>query len=66
MIDMGSVHILDTVSKTIPGNRLGPAELLDALRTMMRIRQFELQAKELFLKGVIKGCLLYTSPSPRD
>ncbi len=53
--DMGSVHILDTVANASLGNRMGPDDLRAALRTMMRIRLFETRAKDLFLKGVIKG-----------
>ncbi|GGX47326.1 2-oxoisovalerate dehydrogenase E1 [Tateyamaria omphalii] len=52
---MGRVHILDTVSQTPPGNRMGPDELRAALTMMLRIRRFETRAKEMFLKGVIKG-----------
>lgn len=52
---MGSVEILDTLAKTQPGNRLGPEDLRAVLRTMLRIRRFEVRAKELFLKGLIKG-----------
>lgn len=52
---MGRADILDTVSRQSPGNRLGPGDLRAALTTMLRIRQFETRAKELFLKGVIKG-----------
>ncbi|MEM0947237.1 MAG: dehydrogenase E1 component subunit alpha/beta [Pseudomonadota bacterium] len=52
---MGRVGILGTLSQTPPGNRLGPDELRAALFMMLRIRQFEARAKELFVKGVIKG-----------
>ncbi|MFQ6549404.1 pyruvate dehydrogenase complex E1 component subunit beta [Aestuariibius sp. 2305UL40-4] len=52
---MGGAHILDTLERRSPGNRLGPEERTAALRTMLRIRRFETRAKELFLKGVIKG-----------
>ncbi len=52
---MAQVHILDSVARDGPGNRLGPEELSAALMMMLRIRQFETRAKELFLKGVIKG-----------
>ncbi|MEM9330771.1 MAG: dehydrogenase E1 component subunit alpha/beta [Pseudomonadota bacterium] len=52
---MGNVHILDTLAKHPSSNRLGPEELVETLKTMLRIRQFETRAKELFLKGVIKG-----------
>ncbi|MEM8652198.1 MAG: dehydrogenase E1 component subunit alpha/beta [Pseudomonadota bacterium] len=52
---MGNVHILDTLKKKPSSNRLGPQELLGCLKMMLRIRQFETRAKELFLKGVIKG-----------
>ncbi len=34
---------------------MGPEELRAALSMMLRIRRFETRAKELFLKGVIKG-----------
>ncbi|MEM8820402.1 MAG: dehydrogenase E1 component subunit alpha/beta [Pseudomonadota bacterium] len=36
-------------------NRLSPADEVEMLQMMMRIRRFETRAKELFLKGVIKG-----------
>ncbi|MEM9011717.1 MAG: dehydrogenase E1 component subunit alpha/beta [Pseudomonadota bacterium] len=52
---MSQVHILDTLAAPSHGNRLGAEDLRDALQTMLRIRQFESRAKELFLKGVIKG-----------
>ncbi|WP_419908193.1 alpha-ketoacid dehydrogenase subunit alpha/beta [Hoeflea sp.] len=52
---MAQVHILDTVAPAGPTNRLGPKELHAALTMMLRIRRFETRAKELFLKGVIKG-----------
>jgi len=52
---MPTAHTLDTLSHMSPSNRLGPEELLHALKTMLRIRRFETRAKELFLKGVIKG-----------
>ncbi|WP_299790451.1 dehydrogenase E1 component subunit alpha/beta [uncultured Marivita sp.] len=52
---MAQVHILDTVARKATGNRMGPDELRGALRLMLRIRQFETRAKELFLGGVIKG-----------
>lgn len=52
---MAQVQILDTVARAGPGNRLGPDQLRAALRMMLRIRRFETRAKELFLKGVIKG-----------
>lgn len=55
VIIMSSVHILDTVTKPLANNQLGPEELLDALKVMLRIRRFETRAKELFLKGIIKG-----------
>ncbi|MEM9238516.1 MAG: thiamine pyrophosphate-dependent dehydrogenase E1 component subunit alpha, partial [Pseudomonadota bacterium] len=55
VIAMGDVHILDTVAKTTLGNRMGPGGLCAALRIMYRIRLFETRAKELFLKGVVKG-----------
>lgn len=55
MSGMGGVHILDTLKPALPGNRMGPEEMRAALRMMLRIRQFETRAKELFLKGVIKG-----------
>lgn len=52
---MGRIHLLDSVSKSTRGNRLGPEDLRSALQMMLRIRHFETRAKELFLKGVIKG-----------
>lgn len=52
---MAQVHILDTVAHAGPGNRLGPEDLRAALAMMLRIRRFETRAKELFLKGLIKG-----------
>lgn len=52
---MAQVHILDTVAHKSPGNRLSPGDLRTALRMMLRIRRFETRAKELFLKGQIKG-----------
>ncbi|MBW4706317.1 dehydrogenase E1 component subunit alpha/beta [Roseobacter sp. YSTF-M11] len=52
---MAGVHILDTLPQPAPGNRMGPDEMRAALRMMLRIRQFETRAKDLFLKGVIKG-----------
>jgi 2-oxoisovalerate dehydrogenase E1 component len=52
---MAQVHILETVSRETTSNRLGPEELRDAFAMMVRIRHFEIRAKELFLKGVIKG-----------
>ncbi|MEM8820921.1 MAG: thiamine pyrophosphate-dependent enzyme, partial [Pseudomonadota bacterium] len=36
-------------------NRLSHADEVAMLHMMLRIRQFETRAKELFLKGVIKG-----------
>ena len=36
-------------------NRLSPEDEVAMLRMMLRIRQFETRAKELFLQGVIKG-----------
>ncbi len=42
---------LDTPST----NRLSPEDEVEMLHMMLRIRRFETRAKELFLKGVIKG-----------
>ncbi len=52
---MVDVSVLKSVSAPSLSNRLGPDELHDALRLMLRIRRFEVRAKELFLAGVIKG-----------
>ncbi len=52
---MADVSILSTLSRPEAGNRLGPNDRTDALRMMLRIRRFEVRAKELFLQGVIKG-----------
>lgn len=52
---MAQFHILDTVARTRTSNRMGPEELRTALTMMLRIRRFETRAKQLFLKGVIKG-----------
>ncbi|GAB5467567.1 MAG: alpha-ketoacid dehydrogenase subunit alpha/beta [Rhodospirillales bacterium] len=52
---MADVSLLATLEATQPSNRLAPDDLLDLLRVMLRIRSFEVRAKELFLEGVIKG-----------
>ena len=52
---MAGVHILDDLPRAAPGNRMGPADMRRALEVMLRIRRFETRARELFLKGVIKG-----------
>ncbi len=51
---MADVTILETLTRAAP-NTLTPADRRRALVTMLRIRQFETRAKELFLQGVIKG-----------
>ncbi|WP_299690764.1 dehydrogenase E1 component subunit alpha/beta [uncultured Tateyamaria sp.] len=51
---MADATILDTLP-TPRTNRLSAQDHLALLEQMMLIRQFELRAKELFLKGVIKG-----------
>jgi len=51
---MAEVKILDTLARAAP-NTLSQADRRKALTTMLRIRQFETRAKELFLQGVIKG-----------
>jgi 2-oxoisovalerate dehydrogenase E1 component len=51
---MADVKILDTLPRAAP-NALSPEDRRAALETMLRIRQFETRAKELFLQGVIKG-----------
>ncbi len=52
---MADVSILQDLERTAASNRLAPADLVALLRTMLRIRRFEVRAKELFLEGVIKG-----------
>ncbi len=52
---MADVSILRTLPPTPQTNRLSPEDNLGLLTQMLRIRQFEIRAKELFLKGVIKG-----------
>ncbi|MDJ0626717.1 MAG: dehydrogenase E1 component subunit alpha/beta [Rhodobacter sp.] len=52
---MADVTILETLAPRPPSNRLSADALREALRMMLRIRQFETRAKELFLQGVIKG-----------
>lgn len=52
---MAEVSILSSIVSLAEGNALGPKERLEGLRLMMRIRRFEIRAKELFLEGVIKG-----------
>lgn len=51
---MADASILDTLPRP-QTNRLSGKDHLALLEQMMRIRQFEIRAKELFLKGVIKG-----------
>ncbi|QPH53690.1 alpha-ketoacid dehydrogenase subunit alpha/beta [Pontivivens ytuae] len=52
---MADPSILNALANGTPSNTLGTQERVDALRMMLRIRRFETRAKELFLKGVIKG-----------
>ncbi|MCR9139608.1 MAG: dehydrogenase E1 component subunit alpha/beta [Alphaproteobacteria bacterium] len=52
---MADVSVLKDLAKPAHSNRLGPDDLRNALHMMMRIRRFEMRAKELFLAGVIKG-----------
>ncbi|MFL4470117.1 pyruvate dehydrogenase complex E1 component subunit beta [Tateyamaria armeniaca] len=51
---MADASILDTLPRP-QTNRLSGKDHLALLEQMMLIRQFEVRAKELFLKGVIKG-----------
>lgn len=51
---MADVSILDTLPKPRT-NRLSGEDHLALLEQMMLIRRFEVRAKELFLKGIIKG-----------
>lgn len=51
---MADASILDTLPAP-QTNRLSGKDHLAMLEQMMLIRQFEVRAKELFLKGVIKG-----------
>lgn len=51
---MADASILDTLPAP-QTNRLSGKDHLALLEQMMLIRQFEVRAKELFLKGVIKG-----------
>ncbi|MGD1886926.1 MAG: pyruvate dehydrogenase complex E1 component subunit beta [Cohaesibacteraceae bacterium] len=52
---MADVSILGSVQGSVAVNRLTFEDQREALRLMMRIRRFEVRAKELFLEGVIKG-----------
>ncbi|MEM9205399.1 MAG: dehydrogenase E1 component subunit alpha/beta [Pseudomonadota bacterium] len=52
---MADVSILQTLAKPSFSNVFGVPDQIEALRTMMRIRRFEVRSKELFLQGVIKG-----------
>ena len=48
-------------------NDLPPRDdLVTMYRDMLLIRRFEEKAGQLYGMGQIGGCLLYTSPSPRD
>jgi 2-oxoisovalerate dehydrogenase E1 component len=51
---MADVTILDSLPRAAP-NALSPEDRRAALHMMLRIRRFEIRAKELFLQGVIKG-----------
>lgn len=52
---MADISVLNDLGKPAQSNRLGPQDLRDALHVMLRIRRFEVRAKELFLAGIIKG-----------
>lgn len=52
---MADISVLDDLGKPAQSNRLSPQDLRDALQLMLRIRRFEVRAKELFLAGIIKG-----------
>ncbi|MGP1255621.1 MAG: alpha-ketoacid dehydrogenase subunit alpha/beta [Kiloniellales bacterium] len=52
---MAHVTVLKSLERKGSTNRLGPDDLKALLETMLRIRRFEVRAKELFLAGVIKG-----------
>ena len=52
---MADASVLATLKNRAPANRPSFEELHDALRLMMRIRRFEVRAKELFHAGIIKG-----------
>ena len=39
---------------------------LELYKMMLLIRLFEEALEEMFSRGLLHGCLLYTSPSPRD
>ncbi|MEQ8656660.1 MAG: dehydrogenase E1 component subunit alpha/beta [Hyphomicrobiales bacterium] len=52
---MADVSILADLAGNTTSNRMTFDEQYVALRLMLRIRQFEVRAKELFLDGVIKG-----------
>ncbi|MEO0383802.1 MAG: dehydrogenase E1 component subunit alpha/beta [Pseudomonadota bacterium] len=52
---MADISVLSTLPSPKTSNRLSAKDQLAALTLMMRIRRFEVRAKELFLEGVIKG-----------
>lgn len=52
---MASVNILQSVETVPISNAITPNDLREMLRTMVRIRQFETRAIELFHEGKIKG-----------
>lgn len=52
---MADATILDRLETPARTNQLGTDDRVAMLSQMMLIRQFEIRAKELFLKGVIKG-----------
>lgn len=52
---MADISVLNDLAKPAQSNRLSPRDLRDALHVMLRIRRFEIRAKELFLAGIIKG-----------
>ena len=52
---MSTVAILNSLDPVPPSNLLAPTDLRAMLAMMLRIRRFEVRAKELFLAGEIKG-----------
>ena len=44
----------------------GTGTLINVLRHMMIVREFETMLNAVRSTGEYAGCLLYTSPSPRD
>lgn len=52
---MTTIEILKTTEPVPPSNALTGEDLVAMLTAMLRIRQFERRAKELFLEGRIKG-----------